>query len=69
LFLAKGEIARIQAIVDVGNTASRRVLENCGYTEEGVLRKALWNAAGKWADGCLYSILREEWSKPKILTG
>ncbi len=23
---------------------------------------------GKWADGYLYSILREEWKEPKILT-
>ncbi len=68
LFLTKSEITRIQAVVDVGNTASRRVLENCGYSGEGVLRKALWNAAGRWADGYSYCILREEWSVPKILT-
>jgi RimJ/RimL family protein N-acetyltransferase len=28
----------------------------------------LWNAAGKWVDGSIYSILREEWKEPKILT-
>jgi hypothetical protein len=23
---------------------------------------------GKWADACIYNILREEWKEPKILT-
>jgi len=68
LFLTKDDITRIQAVVDKGNLASKCALENCGYEKEGVLRKALWNAAGIWVDGCLYSILREEWKEPKILT-
>jgi RimJ/RimL family protein N-acetyltransferase len=68
LFLTKDDITRIQAVVDKENLASQRALENCGYKREGVLRKALWNATGKWVDGCLYSIIREEWKEPKILT-
>jgi len=67
LFLTREGITRIQAVVDKANLASQRALENCDYKKEGVLRKALWNAAGKWADGHLYSILREEWKEPKIL--
>jgi len=68
LFLTKENIPRIQAVIDKENLASKRALENCGYENEGTLRKALWNATGEWADGCLYSILREEWKEPQILT-
>ena len=67
LFLTKN-IPRIQAVVDAENVASKSVLEKNGFKKEGTLRKALWNAAGRWADGYLYSILREEWKEPKILT-
>jgi len=67
LFLTKDDSTRMQAVVDKENLASKRALENCGSEEEGVLRKALWNAAGKWVDGCLCSTLREEWNEPKIL--
>ena len=67
LFLTK-DVPRIQAIVDKKNLASTSVLEKSGFKREGILRKALWNAAGKWTDGYIYSILREEWKEPRILT-
>ena len=66
LFLSK-DIVRIQAHTDVRNVASQKVLENVGFKKEGIVRKFLFNR-GKWMDGCLYSILREEWKEPKILT-
>jgi RimJ/RimL family protein N-acetyltransferase len=66
LFLAK-EIACIQAITDVRNTASQKVLENAGFQKEGTIRKR-FSIRGEWRDGYLYSILREEWKEPKILT-
>jgi RimJ/RimL family protein N-acetyltransferase len=66
LFLTK-EIVRIQAVTNVRNVAFYRVLEKAGFRREGVLRKALY-VRGEWADGYLYSILREEWKKPKILS-
>ena len=66
LFLSK-KIVRIQATTDVKNKASRRVLEKVGFKREATLRKAGF-VRGKWADGYLYSILREEWREPKILT-
>jgi RimJ/RimL family protein N-acetyltransferase len=66
LFLSK-EIARIHAIADVRNRASQRVLEKAGLQREGTMRKCLFNR-GKWRDYYLYSILREEWKEPKILT-
>ena len=66
LFLSK-ELVRVQATTDVNNTASQRVLEKVGFEKEGVIRKSAF-IRGKWRDGCLFSILREEWKEPRILT-
>jgi RimJ/RimL family protein N-acetyltransferase len=66
LFLSK-ELVRVQAITGVDNSASCRVLEKAGFTKEGIMRKSGF-IRGVWQDGCLYSILREEWKEPKILT-
>lgn len=66
LFLTR-EIVRIQAVINTKDVASQGVLEKVGFKKEGTLRKALWDAEGKWADGYLYSILREEWKETKVL--
>ena len=66
LFLSK-ETVRIQASTDPRNVASQRVLEKVGFKKEGTLRKSLF-MKGKWTDLSVYSILREEWKEPKILT-
>ena len=66
LFLSK-ELTRIQTAADVGNKASQRVLEKVGFQREGTMRKCLFHN-GEWRDFNLYSILREEWKEPKILT-
>jgi len=66
LFLSK-ETVRIQASADPRNVASQRVLEKVGFKKEGTLRKSLF-LKGKWTDLSVYSILREEWKEPKILT-
>ena len=66
LFLSKN-IVRIQSETNPKNKASRRVLEKAGFTEEGVKRHAVF-ARGKWLDGFIYSVLRDEWKEPKILT-
>jgi RimJ/RimL family protein N-acetyltransferase len=66
LFLSK-EIARIQATTHVGNIASQKVLEKGGFKREGTLRKAI-QSRGEWKDLVIFSILREEWKEPKILT-
>jgi len=66
LFLSQ-DIIRIQASTDVRNMASQKVLEKNGFKKEGVLRKSYY-ARGTWTDGYVYSILREEWKEPKILT-
>ncbi len=65
LFLSK-ELARIQAIADVRNKASQKILEKAGFKKEGTMRKAVFNR-GELRDYNLYSILREEWKEQKIL--
>ena len=66
LFLSK-DIARIQATTHAGNTASQKVLEKSGFKREGTLRKAV-QSRGETTDLVMFSILREEWKEPKILT-
>jgi RimJ/RimL family protein N-acetyltransferase len=66
LFLSK-DIVHIQAETLVENSASQRVLEKAGFTKEGIKRKSSF-VRGLWQDDILYSILREEWKRPKILT-
>jgi RimJ/RimL family protein N-acetyltransferase len=66
LFLSK-DIVRIQAGTHIENVASQKVLEKAGFKREGLMRKEMF-AWGKWADTYIYSILREEWKEPGILT-
>jgi RimJ/RimL family protein N-acetyltransferase len=65
LFLSK-EIVRVQAITDVDNLASQKVLEKNRFKKEGTIRKSAF-IRGEWRDGLIYSILREEWKKPEAL--
>jgi len=66
LFLAK-DIVRIQTHIDPRNIASWKVIEKAGFKKEGTVRKSSF-FKGEWRDMLLYSILREEWKEPKILT-
>jgi RimJ/RimL family protein N-acetyltransferase len=66
LFLSK-EVVCIQATTDTENFASQKVLEKTGFKKEGIMRKRFFYN-GQWRDIVLYSILREEWKEPKILT-
>jgi RimJ/RimL family protein N-acetyltransferase len=66
LFLSK-DIVRIQAHTDVRNEGSQSTLEKVGFKKEGLIRKHDF-VYGKWTDDYIYSILREEWKEPKILT-
>jgi RimJ/RimL family protein N-acetyltransferase len=66
VFLSR-DVARIQAKADPENMASWKALEKAGFKKEGVLRKTFYYR-GKWRDDCMYSILREEWKEPKVLT-
>jgi RimJ/RimL family protein N-acetyltransferase len=66
LFLSK-DIVRIQAVTNAENKPSQRALEKAGFTKEGTLRKRGY-VRGERIDAYIYSILREEWKEPKILT-
>jgi hypothetical protein len=63
LFASMG-VPRVQAIASINNKASQRVAEKAGFTREGTIRRTV----GGERDLYLYSILREEWKEPKILT-
>ncbi len=66
LFLSR-DLVRIQAFTELGNMASQRLLDKVGFKREGTIRKSMF-IRGKWKDLLLYSILREEWREPSILT-
>jgi len=66
LFPSK-DIVRIQAHIDARNVASQKVLQKAGFKNEGTFRKEYF-VRGEWRDSCTFSILREEWKEPKILT-
>ena len=66
LFLSQN-ISRIQAITDVRDKTSQSVLEKAGFRIEGTIRKSGFSR-GDWTDAYLYSVMREEWKEPKILT-
>ena len=52
-------IRRLQLSVVVGNLASKRVAEKCGFTSEGIARKAVF-LRGEHRDLEWFSLLREE---------
>jgi RimJ/RimL family protein N-acetyltransferase len=66
LFLSK-DITRIQAHTNARNTASQKLLQKVGFKKEGTIRKSVFSR-GEWKDRALFSILREEWKEPKLLT-
>ena len=66
LFLSK-DMTRIQAHTELRNIASQKVLQEAGFKKEGTIRKLFFNR-GEWRDALLYSILREDWKEPRILT-
>jgi len=66
LFLSK-DITRIIATTHTKNVASQKALEKVGFKREGTMRKCYFNR-GERTDMFIFSILREEWKEPKILT-
>lgn len=57
---SRSDLVRIHACVFENNVGSCRVLEKCGFTLEGVHRKAVLKA-GRITGEKMYSLLREEW--------
>jgi len=66
LFLSK-DLVRIQAHTDARNMVSQKTLANTGFKKEGIIRKSSFGR-GEWRDRALFSILKEEWKEPKVLT-
>lgn len=66
LFLSKN-IVRIQAECNPENKASIRVLEKVGFKYEGLKRKSIF-IQGLYMDSALYSIIRDEWVRNRIIT-
>ena len=58
LFGAK-KPSRIQLVIVPENHASRRIADKCGFTLEGTVRGAFFNA-GRGQDVLLYSLLRDD---------
>ncbi len=54
-------IERVEIKTDARNAHSRRAIEKLGATFEGVFRRHLLMADGRWRDTAWYSVLREEW--------
>jgi RimJ/RimL family protein N-acetyltransferase len=50
-------VHRISAITEVDNIAEQRVLERCGFRQEGRLRGTHFRA-GQWRDSFAYSVVR-----------
>ena len=51
---------RIEAQHDLRNPASGRVMQKCGFRQEGILRNRIVNK-GEYVDVALYAILRSDW--------
>jgi RimJ/RimL family protein N-acetyltransferase len=64
LFLTR-QLDRIQAVIDVENRGSQKVVEKVGFSREGELRSAYWTR-GDWKNAYMYSITREDWKEPRL---
>ncbi|KAH6816422.1 hypothetical protein C2S53_016701 [Perilla frutescens var. hirtella] len=56
VFVEWGHLERLEAVVDVENAASQRVVEKAGFVREGVLRK-YYLLKGKPRDALIFSLL------------
>lgn len=59
-FIFAGNACRVSASCLAENLASRRVLEKCGFSQEGLLKKHTWHD-GQWKDCAVYAVLRDEY--------
>ena len=53
-------VKRLEAQHDLRNPASGRVMQKCGFRQEGILRNRILNK-GEYVDTALYAILRSDW--------
>ena len=50
---------RLEATIEAGNVASRRMVEKAEFTQEGVMRETGWRD-GAWRDAIIHSLLRTD---------
>ena len=60
--LFRQDACRISASALAENLASRRVLEKCGFAQEGLLKAHTWHD-GQWKDCAVYRLLKTEYEK------
>ena len=60
-FIFSVDACRVTASCLAENLGSRRVLEKCGFTQEGLLRRHTFHE-GQWKDCAVYGRLREDWA-------
>ncbi|KAG8097737.1 hypothetical protein GUJ93_ZPchr0013g35265 [Zizania palustris] len=53
-------LERLEAVTDVENARSQRVLEKAGFRREGVLRRYILRRGGETADAIIYSFLASD---------
>ncbi|WP_194851023.1 GNAT family N-acetyltransferase [Nonlabens antarcticus] len=58
----RDELHRVEAGCAVENHGSKKVLEKCGFVQEGIQRQNLPLKSG-WSDNFEFGLLREEWEK------
>lgn len=56
VFVEWPHLERLEALVDVDNIGSQKVMEKAGFTKEGILRK-FWLLKGKPKDMVMYSLI------------
>ena len=52
------ELKRLWTEVDVRNTASQKILEKCGYKQEGLIHQG--KMVNTWCDYYIYGILKSD---------
>lgn len=58
-FIYDNGASRVSASCLAENLASRRVLEKCGFSQEGLLKAHTWHD-GAWKDCAVYRLLKDE---------
>jgi len=61
-FIFAGDAFRVSASCLAENLGSRRVLEKCGFAQEGLLKQHTWHD-GRWKDCAVYGFLKADHSK------
>ena len=54
---------RIEAAVDLDNTASQKLLTSAGYEREGVLRQRVTRSNGNQIDMVIFAALNQSWTR------